>query len=418
MGGYTQYRYNTHSETERAIYGEIDTLIRYEQAKQTSTISDFILKSHLDIMPGGKHQLRLGTSFVPRTFTIGSESQQDDISNKTSSFQSQNYEVVGYIEDMIRWNKSFSTNVGLHWNGYFSEGKVFHSFQPRFSSKYQLSPNTSIQFAYASMQQNIHLLTNSGFSLPSDIWIPATKNAPPSMSNQFDIGLFTTVKDIFEISLEGFYKRQSNLIEFKNTGTDILENVNEWESQIEKNGTATVKGLELMVQKNVGKWQGAVAYTLSKNERNFENINLGENYLFDYHRPHDFNINIFYNLNPKWSMSANWIYQTGRRITLPIGILPNTGTNSGTELIFGSKNNSKFPDYHRLDMGFTYKKKEKGAQWIFNIYNLYNRKNTSYIYFESSAIFDEQQNYLYSTNDLKSASLFSIIPSLSYKRKF
>ncbi len=420
LAGYTQYRYSTRFELEQQKYGELDTLVQYEASLQTSTISDFIFKSHIDFIPNEKQQFRLGASFISRLFDVESDTQNEAVINN-SSFLERNHEVTGYIEDFIRWNKSFTTNIGLRWNGYLTEGKSFYSLQPRFSSKYQISEHISMQLAYAYMQQNIHLLTNSGFSFPSDIWIPATKNVAPSRSNQFDAGFFIDIKNTFQISLEGFYKRQSHLIAFKNSHADILENVDQWESLIEKNGKGTIRGIELMLRKSTGKWQGLIAYTLSKNERKFENINFGKTYLFDYHRPHDFNISVFRSLNHKWSLSANWIYQTGRRVTFPVGLLPDTGTNSGTTLIFAEKNNGKFPNYHRLDVGFTYKNKKKGerqSQWIFNIYNLYNRRNTSYFYFDSSAVFDEQQNYLYSIRKANSTSLFSIIPSLSYKYKF
>ena len=419
-GGYTRYGFNTKSKTEEEIYGDLDTLIRINNSQQESKLSDFIIKGEVNYTPNTKHQFRLGTSLIVHSFNYKDKSVNSIGSNNAESLL-RNYEAIGYAENATRWNKLFTTNIGLHWNGYFTQGESFYSLQPRLSSKYQISKSISLQLGYAVMQQNLHLLTNSGYSFPSDTWIPSTKNVAPAKSNQIDLGLFFNIKNIFYFSIEAFHKKQRGLIEIKNNEIDIIENIEKWESLIEQDGIGKVKGVELMIQKNIGRWQGLLSYTLSKNERQFENLNFGKSYLFNYHRPHDFNINVFVTLNSKWSISTNWIYQTGRRVTLPIGLLPNVGVNSGSNLIFGEKNNGKFPDYHRLDIGLIYKRKKKNereVQWTFNIYNLYNRQNTNFFSFSGRPVLDDQQNYLFSARNSESVSLFSIIPSLSYKYTF
>lgn len=420
QGGYTKYKFRNKLESEIETYGDIDTLIQNENSNQQSTINDFILKGQIDITPNTKYQFRLGASVIYHLFNI-SNSIEKTMNSKNSMLELNNYETIGYIENTTQWSKAFTTTIGVHWNGYFTRGKNFYSLQPRILSKYQVSKNISLQAAYAKMQQNIHLLSNSGFSFPSDIWIPATKDIAPAESHQLDAGIFFNIKNLFHISLEAFFKKQLNLIDFRNNQTNIFENMDRWESLIEANGVGEVKGIELMIRKSIGRLQGLLSYTLSRNERQFENINMNKKYLFRYHRPHDLNINLLFSLNAKWSFSTNWIYQTGRRVTLPIGTFPGVGNRGGSNLIFGEKNNGKFPDYHRLDIGFIYKKnkkKNRKVEWSFNIYNAYNHQNTNYLSFDKRPIFDDQQNFLYSVRNVTSVNLFTIIPSLSYKYIF
>ncbi|MEM7039759.1 MAG: TonB-dependent receptor, partial [Bacteroidota bacterium] len=181
-------------------------------------------------------------------------------------------------------------------------------------------------------------------------------------------------------------------------------------------GQSTSEGVEFFLRKKEGRLRGWLGYTLSRTTDQFDDLNGGEPFPNKFDRRHDFSITATYKVNEKVELSANWIYATGQAATLPIGqassYVNSSGEGINPDLIYGPRNNFRFRDYHRLDLGVSlYKKKKWGERWwTFGVYNAYNRLNPFYV--QAGPTFDASQRW-----QLSEVSLFPIIPSFSYRIK-
>jgi hypothetical protein len=293
----------------------------------------------------------------------------------------------------------------------------FANFEPRFSLAYQLNENSSVKASYNRMTQYLHLLSNTLSPTPLDIWTPSGKYAKPQLLDQVAVGYFRTFKDnLFSLEIESFYKTIQNRIDYVD-GADLIAN-NAIE-QIILNGKARAYGLEILFRKNEGKFKGWLAYTLSKSEQQTEGrtaqetgINNGEWYNTGYDRTHDVSLTGSYELNAKWTFGSNFLFQTGRPITFPNSQYEFNGITIPN---YEARNSSRLPTYHRIDVSATYnpnpesKKRWKG-EWVFSIYNLYNRRNAASINFG--------QNRMTGQNEATRLAIFGVIPSVSYNFKF
>ena len=284
-------------------------------------------------------------------------------------------------------------------------------------------------------------MQNDGFGLPNDIWLPATENVPPQTAYQFTLGGAFELSDKLNLTTEAYYKKTKNIIEYK-TGLDedIYNEIGDWEKLVEGGGTGESYGLETLLQKDYGKLKGYLSYTLSWNFRQFDNINLGKKYPFTYDRRHDISIVLRYPLSKKTTLTGSWVYQTGTAVTLPVASAPfpkkfggnNIVTQDGTVIpirssyyIYDGKNNRRLPAYHRTDVGMEYKrttKRNNSIVWKFSIYNLFNTRNPSYLDIKGAAygygITDGVESFTISNNKITQASLFTIIPGVSFEYKF
>jgi hypothetical protein len=295
--------------------------------------------------------------------------------------------------------------------------ELFHNLEPRLSLAYQLNESTSVKASYNKMTQYLHLLSNTSSPTPLDVWTPSGKYVKPQKLHQFAVGYFKTFKDnSYNLEIESFYKTLKNRIDYID-GADLIAN-NAIE-QVILNGEARAYGLEVLFKKNKGDLQGWIAYTLSKSEQqtkgrnNLESgINNGKWYNTPYDKTHDISITSSYFLNKKWSLNANFLFQTGLPTTLPNGQYVYNGISIPT---YETRNSSRLPSYHRLDLSAKYTPKPESekkwkSEWIFGVYNAYNRKNASSISF--------RENRMSGTNEALRLSLFGIIPSISYNFKF
>ncbi len=282
--------------------------------------------------------------------------------------------------------------------------------------RYLLPGNVALKGSFSTMTQYLHLLTNEGIGLPTDLWLPSTKQVKPESSWQAALGFAKTFKDKFEISIEGYYKRMDNLIAYKE-GANFF-GFSDWQTKIEI-GKGESYGAELFVQKKYGKTTGWAGYTLSWSNRTFENINGGRTYPFKYDRRHDISLVLMHEFSDRIRMSGTWVYGTGNAITLPISkatvsypneYSPNSNYGIGYEQS-EEKNSFRMNAYHRLDVGIDFIKKKKRYERKFSIgaYNVYNRKNPFFIYAGNNNFGDPA---------FKQVSLFPIIPSFSWSFKF
>ena len=295
--------------------------------------------------------------------------------------------------------------------------KSFSNIEPRFSLAYQLNDESSIKASYNRMSQYLHLLSNTSSPTPLDVWTPSGKYVKPQLLDQFAIGYFKTFNDnVYSLEAESFYKTIKNRIDYIDGANLIANNAIE---QVILNGKARAYGLEILFKKNEGDFKGWIAYTLSKSEQQTQGrtpietgINNGNWYRTPYDKTHDISITASYQLNKKWTFNSNFLFQTGQPTTYPNGQYEYNGITIPN---YEARNSSRLPTYHRLDISANYNpnpnttKRWKG-EWVFGIYNLYNRRNAASISF--------RENRNTGNNEALRLAIFGIIPSVSYNFKF
>ncbi len=292
------------------------------------------------------------------------------------------------------------------------------AFEPRLAVKFSLDSNSSIKMGYNRMRQYLHLIGNSSNGLPLDVWKSADTHVKPLVANQIGLGYFRNFKDnTIEASAEVFYKDFRDIVEYKN-GADLL--TNEMLETDLLSGIGRAYGLELLVRKTKGRFTGWVAYTLSRSERKVagdspeETINGGEWYVSNFDKTHDLTIIGTYELSPRLSLSANFVYSTGRPYTPP------SGTYEYEDFVisdYTGRNNDRISDYHRLDLAATLKGKKKEGrrwqgEWVFSIYNAYARRNAYSYSFSAS---EEDPNR---TEVTRISILGTILPAITYNFTF
>lgn len=293
----------------------------------------------------------------------------------------------------------------------------FTNLEPRASLSYIINDDTSIKASYTRIAQYLHLLSNTSSPTPLDVWTPSGPFVEPQLLDQYAIGIFRNLWDRdFTIETEVFYKDIQNRIDYID-GANLIAN-NEIE-QVILNGEARAYGWEFLFRKNTGKLQGWLAYTLSKSEQRTPprnsgeiGINNGAWYNTPYDKTHDISLYGNYELNDKWSFNGNFVFQTGQPTNFPIGQFEFQGL---TVPYYGLRNSTRLPDYHRLDLAATLSpRKNKGrnwqSEWVFSIYNVYNRRNAASINF--------RQNQDTGANEAVRTSIFGIVPSVTYNFKF
>ncbi len=399
--------------------------------KYFSGIHDWAIKADFEYHPSPRHRVLLGVSDIYHTFTPGStifkynDATENNLSFETTYGNNKVYahEISIYGEDEFTINSRLKINAGIHASLFPVHGTYYYSLQPRLNARYILGENWSVKLAASKMTQYILLLTNSGIGLPTDLWLPVTKNIEPQQSWQYAAGIFHDLNNNIEISIEGYYKNMSNLIEYKE-GADFFSAAQGWEEKIEV-GKGNAYGAEFLIRKTEGKTTGWIGYTLSWANRQFDNLNFGEQFPYRYDRRNDIGIAITHTLSERLDFGIVWVYGTGNAVSLPIEKYPGLITPNGNDpyhtyypdvQYYEGRNGFRTPAYHRLDIGVNLHKKLKRGNrtWSFNIYNLYNRKNPFMIYFSN------EYNYANNTptTRLKQISLFPLIPSFSYSYKF
>ena len=304
--------------------------------------------------------------------------------------------------------------------------KDFLNLEPRVSLAYAINDNNSVKASYNRMAQYLHLLSNTSSPTPLDVWTPSGPWVEPQLLDQYAIGYFTNIKDgKYSFETEIFYKDIQNRIDYIDGANLIANNAIE---QVILNGEARAYGLEIFFRKNEGRFRGWLAYTLSRSEQrtpgrppvvdngrsNLETgINFGEWYSTPYDKTHDIALYGSYELNRKWRFNCNFIYQTGQPTNYPVGQFEFEGL---VVPFYGLRNEERLPDYHRLDIAATLTPKKKNpdtswkSEWVFSIYNIYNRMNAASINF--------RENSDTGVNEAIKTSIFGIVPSVTFNFSF
>lgn len=296
---------------------------------------------------------------------------------------------------------------------HYGKGEVFNTVinpEPRLAAKFQLDEHSSVKASYSRTVQYAQVASSATGGLPFDVWFPTSPNVKPQKCDQFALGYFRNFHDdAIETSVEVYYKNMQNVIDFKDNAITYGYLLIDGELRV---GKGRSYGAEFLVRKNVGKFTGWVSYTYSRTFRTIKDISLGREYRSPYDRPHNIVIVGSYDLTPRITLAANWIYNTGQPVTFPYGQYTLNGV---TYAVYnGKRNESRYPDYHRLDLSFTCKLgKLDNRRWQHEInvsvYNAYARHNTWAI------TFDQGDNGSIVT---KNMYLFSAVPSISYNFKY
>ena len=400
-----------------------------------ANIKDYYLKEDFNYYLNPKNTIKFGLLTSFHEISPGNMSfSSDGVENKINAAHTNSLEHGIYASNEHKISTRFSAIYGLRYSyfqnigkatvygydeafevkdtTYYKDGEIYNSYgglEPRLGLKYSLDETSSVKASYNRTRQYIQLASNSTSSSPLDVWFSSSSNVKPQYADQVALGYFKNMKDNLEISTEVYYKKMYNTIDFKDHAQLLLNQHLEGELRI---GTANSYGFEFMAKKNTGKWTGWLSYTYSRVFKDIPLINGGKVYPAKYDQPHNISFITSYEFSKRFSASLNFVYNTGRAVSMPTGKYIFQGQSIP---IYSEKNSERLPAYHRLDLSATLKskkydtKKLKG-EWVFSIYNVYNRANAYSVNF----IQDED------TGNAKAEMLylFKIIPSVTYNFKF
>ncbi len=415
-----------------------------------ASIVNYSVKPELTYFLNPNNVIRFGGQAIAYEFEPGravgvSEGEVSDIS------LDKRYAIEGgvYLENEQDFGEKWSLNYGLRLSyfNYTGKGDAFEfgdapagfrrpitsttyfdqwesietytNLEPRLSVKYQLNPVSSLKASYMRTAQYLHLISNTTASTPVDVWLPSTNNIAPQTADQVAAGYFRNFQDnTYELSTELYYKKMNNLVDYID-GADLLLN-----PAIEGDllvGEGRAYGWEVMLKKTKGRLGGWGSYTLARSERQVPGINASEWYPSRFDQLHNLTLSLFYELNKKWSFSSTFTYLSGTPTTFATSRFEQQGyvvPHNANDV----RNNVRIPDYHRLDIAATWvpgRKPDKKWQgeWVFSIYNLYQRRNAFSVYFrqqEGRVLADQPTN----TEAIRLSVVGSMIPSISYNFKF
>jgi hypothetical protein len=388
-----------------------------------------------------KHALAFGIDYTHHQLKPNNiEASSDDVTlNFTDNVTLYAEEATFYVNDKIRLSENLELNAGIRLSAYRQLGPftryvtdedlqlldtivyekgasiaAYKNAEPRLALRYSLNNSSSLKASYDKSYQYMHMAPLSSASLPMDVWVTSSTVVKPQSANQYSVGYFRNfVDNTIESSLVLYYKTMSNQLEYKD-GVIIgySKGFNYDDSFVFGKGTSY--GAEMLLKKSEGKVNGTFAYTLSRTTRQFDKLNSGNLFSAKYDRLHDFSLFANYVHSSRWTFSGVLVYGTGNALNLPIAryLVQGSVVNE-----YGKRNAFRMPAYHRLDLAATYVARKTAkfeSAWIFSIYNVYNRRNPYYIYFQTEG---DLKEYKLETS-LKQVSLFPILPSVTYRFKF
>ena len=421
------------------IYSNYDYNISINQSTNNitifSSIRDYSLKEDLQYYAGSKNKINFGFDLTHHTFSPGTISTSATSSFNPLSLQYK-YSVDGaaYVSDEWTVSNKLKFNTGLRITSFnvigpgsfytydkngkaidtttYTSGEIVKSYlnlQPRFSATYQLNKVSSWKISYSRNVQNLHLLSNSTGSNPTDVWIPSSNNVKPEIADQVSTGYYRNSKNNqYEFSAEVYYKNMQNQIDYKN-GAVLVANQNV-ESQLVF-GKGRAYGLELYAKKKYGVFTGWISYTLSRTERQIDGVNSNAWYLATQDQTHSISVVAVYKASKKWTLSSDFVYNTGNAVSWPSGKYT---VNGSTAFYYDARNDYRMPSNNRLDVSATLQGKKTAkfdGSWSFSIYNIYGRENPYFVQFQNDPANPQKTQAV-------QYSLFRMVPSITYNFKF
>ena len=422
------------------IYSSYDYLIGISNEDVNfdikSSIKDVNIKQEFQYFMNTRNKIRFGINAIHHGIIPGQiDASEGSGINPLKLTTNKSLEAAAFVTNDWTVSEKFTVSYGLRLstfsllgNGknvysYSDEGdvldtmvyennafvKTYPILEPRVSMSYLYSKSASIKAAYSRNAQYIHLISNTTTTSPTDLWIPSSLNTKPEISDQVSLGWFKNFKEnSYELSVETYYKSMLNQIDYRNGANTQANELIEGELLY---GIGRAYGVEVMLKKKSGKFTGWLGYTLSRSERKIEGINNNEWYAAKQDRTHDISIVGIYDITPKLSISALFVYYTGNAVTFPSGKYTVGGT---TQFLYTERNGYRMPAYHRMDLGVTWLRKNTEkfeSSWNFSIYNLYGRENAYTITFRQN---EDNPN----VTEAVQTSLFRWVPSVTYNFKF
>lgn len=378
-------------------------------------IRDYMFIGNVEYRPNVNHKVKLGFSNTIHNFTPGVTTIRSDLNNNkqvsvTGAKNEQALESRIYIEDDMKLNDKTYLSLGLNYSNFLVEDNNYNGLQYQLNFRKILGKDWIGHFAVGNSMQFLHFLPNSTIGLPTDIWLPSTKSIKPEEATQFALGAEYR-KKVYSFMAEAYYKKFKNILEYKD-GINFLGSSSDWESKVEA-GSGESYGIEMRWAKEEGKTRGWIAYTLSWSTRNFDSINNGKSFYYRFDRRHDISCGLNHILTKRKSFGITWVFGSGNPTSIPIGRYPAyTGAHPSQDIyLYGERNNFRMRHFHRLDVVYNYKTKNKYGEgiWSFGLYNAYNRLNPFYI---TTGVNEDNENVFYQV------SILPILPSISYKFSF
>ena len=409
----------------------------FEEIVYASGIKDWNGKIDFDYRPSPSHYIRFGGGVVRHAFNPGVGTLRlqvaalgpDEVKLTPQTFPFSAVEFDLYAEDDVRLTRRLKTNLGVHFSGMRVNKTTYTSLQPRLAMRYLIRSDWAVKASFSTMQQYLHLLTNTGINLPTDLWLAATDRVRPQQAWQAAVGATHTFGEgLYEASLEGYYKRMRNLIEYR-PGANFIAPNEDWQDKVES-GNGRAFGAEVFVQKKRGRTTGWLGYTLSWSKRTFALLNDGKTFPYRYDRRHDVSLVLTHKLSDRIDLGATWVYGTGQALTLATARFLDArflddqvfserfleGTVRLPDLNdFSARNSYRMGAYHRLDLvlnwhfGTAFFSERGGSTLSVGFYNAYNHKNPFFI-FAARGPNGERV--------FKQATLFPILPAISYRFRF
>jgi len=393
------------------------TLSRYQ-----SSIEDLGAKIDFELTPSSKYKFLFGVSvnnhlFEPGALQLNESTDELEGNIDFTNQQLESTEYVAYLENHFNIGSRLLLDLGLRATILSVTNRNYRVLQPRLALKYRLSSEVTLNASYGKTYQFLHLLSNSGFGFPTDLWVPSTRTIAPEEAWQTVVGLQWTPSRTWSVKAEAYYKDMDNLITYSE-GAFFLS---DWQRNITV-GRGTSKGVELMLRKNWGRLNGWLSYTLAWTDRQFEKVNQGNPYPFKYDRRHNLGLALVYQLSPAVTFSANYTFSSGLAFSLPLQKydfhFSNFPGSPTTALVYNGKNQYRLPPYHRLDLGVNVSFKTDWLQHEIKagVYNAYNRNNPLYYDLRTALVADGED--LREVKEFVQARLLPIMPSLSYAISF
>lgn len=400
------------------------------RTESQNAIHDLSVDASLAFIPSDRTIIRLGTQYTHHRYTPEEEIQE---STSLPSGNGDNESRVianewnAYLEGDLEVFHWLRFNAGMHGSFFRVEGKQYQVFEPRVSADFRLSPVVSLKAGYARMSQFVQQVSDNYISLPTDYWLPITRNFSPLTSDQFSAGIYVSPDKKYTFSVEGYYKKMDHLLEYRDDYKDLQ--VTSWEDRL-TSGSGRAYGADFQAEADFGKLHGFIGYGLMWSDRLFADQNGGKRFPSKYDNRHKVTLSATWKCSERVELNAGWVFMTGNRVTLslenysypdgyPTNIVPSY-PHKDEEMLdyYAGKNNVRLPAYHRLDVGINiYRSLRRGRTGIWNVslYNAYSRMNPIMI---------EKNNQKQSMDGTPLAprfrqfALFPIIPSVSYTYKF
>lgn len=420
----SRYRYSNKMNNEI----NNDSISQIINNQLTSTVRDIFIKAELSYSPFQNYNIFSGFSAINHLISPNDEIYNAEI-NKEKIYRTyfsgqKSFEYALFTEHEFSIKK-LSLNAGIRMPYMIAESKGYLFLEPRINSNFMINNKSSVKLSYSITNQFLHLLSYSGTGIPNDYWMPSTDNIKPGHSEQLSLG-YVSIFDSpnFELNIETYFKKLSGLIAFK-PGYSLSGAFSSWENVVVMDGKGLNYGIEIFLIKPKGRSTGWAGITIANASRKFAELNDGVEFPFKYHRLFDLNFVWNFELSPKINFSTTWTYGSG----YPITIASERINLEGEEIfIYNSINSFKMRDYHRLDVAINFPAKTRWGEriWSISIYNVYNRKNPYYYYYDRKILgykeVPSQSGYefeaVYDNLKLYQKSLFGFFPSFGFSFKF